>query len=42
MIIYKSQAEIDLMREAGGILADALAHLQTMAQPGVTLLDLDR
>ena len=42
MIIYKSQAEIDLMREAGGMLADALAHLQTMAQPGVTLLDLDR
>ena len=42
MIIYKSQSEIDLMREAGGILADALAHLQTMAQPGVTLLDLDR
>ena len=42
MIIYKSQAEIDLMREAGGILADALSHLQTMAQPGVTLLDLDR
>jgi methionyl aminopeptidase len=42
MIIYKSPAEIDLMREAGGILADALAHLQTMAQPGVTLLDLDR
>jgi methionyl aminopeptidase len=42
MIIYKSQAEIDLMREAGGILADALVHLQSMAQPGVTLLDLDR
>jgi methionyl aminopeptidase len=42
MIIYKSQAEIDLMREAGAILADALAHLQAMAQPGVTLLDLDR
>lgn len=42
MIIYKSQAEIDLMREAGGILADALAHLQSMAHPGVTLLDLDR
>jgi methionyl aminopeptidase len=42
MIIYKSQAEIDLMREAGAILADALAHLQSMAQSGVTLLDLDR
>lgn len=42
MIIYKSSAEIDLMREAGRILAEALARLQAMARPGVTLLDLDR
>ena len=42
MIIYKSPAEIDLMREAGAILGEALAHLQTMARPGVTLLELDR
>ena len=42
MIIYKSPAEIDLMREAGAILGEALAHLQAMARPGVTLLELDR
>jgi methionyl aminopeptidase len=42
MIIYKSQDEIELMREAGAILAEALAHLQSLARPGVTLLELDR
>ena len=42
MIIYKTEAEIDLMREAGAILAEALARLQTIARPGITLLELDR
>jgi methionyl aminopeptidase len=42
VIIYKSRAEIDLMREAGAILAETLAHLQSIAKPGVTLLELDR
>src|SRR2546428_7177738 len=42
MIIYKSQDEIELMREAGAILAEALDHLQSLARPGVTLLELDR
>jgi methionyl aminopeptidase len=42
VIIYKSRAEIDLMREAGRILAESLHRLQAMAKPGVTLLDLDR
>jgi len=42
VIIYKSEAEIELMREAGGILAEALARLQSMARPGTTLLELDR
>jgi methionyl aminopeptidase len=42
MIIYKSQAEIDLMREAGAILAETLLQLQAIARPGVTLLELDR
>ena len=37
MIIYKSKAEIDLMREAGSILAEALQRLQDMAAPGITL-----
>ena len=42
MIIYKSPAEIDLMREAGAILGETLARLQAMAKPGITLLELDR
>ena len=42
MIIYKSAAEIHLMREAGAILGEALAHLQSLARPGVTLIELDR
>jgi len=42
VIIYKTEAEIDLMREAGAILAAALARLQTIARPGITLLELDR
>jgi methionyl aminopeptidase len=42
MIIYKSPAEIDLMREAGSILAEALARLRSMARPGITLVELDR
>src|SRR2546426_9814380 len=42
MIIYKSPSEIELMREAGAILGEALAHLQAIARPGVTLLELDR
>ena len=42
MIIYKSQAEIELMREAGAILAEALAQLQSLARPGITLAELDR
>jgi len=42
MIIYKSAAEIDLMREAGEILAETLDRLRAMAVPGVSLLELDR
>jgi len=42
MIIYKSEAEIELMREAGSILAETLARLQSMARPGVSLLELDK
>jgi len=42
VIIYKSPAEIDLMREAGSILAETLTRLRSMARPGVTLLELDR
>jgi methionyl aminopeptidase len=42
MIIYKSEAEIELMREAGAILAETLERLQAIARPGITLAELDR
>jgi methionyl aminopeptidase len=42
MIIYKSEAEIELMREAGALLAETLSRLESLARPGVTLLELDR
>jgi methionyl aminopeptidase len=42
MIIYKSKAEIELMREAGAILGECLARLRDMARPGCSLLELDR
>jgi methionyl aminopeptidase len=41
MIIYKTDQEVELMRQAGRILAEALQHLQALARPGVTLLQLD-
>ncbi len=41
MIIYKTDQEIELMRQAGRILAEALQYLQALARPGVTLLQLD-
>lgn len=42
MIILKSRREIDLMREAGRIVAGALAELGTHIAPGVTTGELDR
>ena len=42
MITYKSKAELELMRQAGRILGETLAYLQSCARPGVTLLDIDR
>ena len=42
MIICKSQAEIEKMRQASVIVADVLAELTAMVAPGVSTLDLDR
>ena len=42
MIICKSQAEIDKMRQASAIVADVLAELTAMVAPGVSTLELDR
>ena len=42
MIVCKSPAEIDRMRDASTIVADVLAELAAQVQPGVSTLDLDR
>jgi len=41
MIILKALWEIDLMREASRIVAEALAELRKLAEPGITTLQLD-
>lgn len=42
MIILKTKNEIQLMREAGAIVAEILMHLEEHLKPGVTTLELDR
>ncbi len=41
-IRLKSRREIELMRQAGGVVADVLSKLQENAKPGVTTGRLDR
>jgi methionyl aminopeptidase len=41
MVVLKSQSEIELMRQAGKIVATVLADLKGRVKPGVTLLELD-
>lgn len=40
-IILKSKREIDLMHQAGRVVADVLSKLKETAQPGVTTAELD-
>jgi methionyl aminopeptidase len=42
MIIRKSKAEIEVMRQAGQIVAQVLKELEAMVEPGITTKDLDR
>jgi methionyl aminopeptidase len=42
MIICKSQAELEIMREAGRIVANTHRLLKEAIQPGITTLELDR
>ena len=42
MIICKSPAEIEKMRQASAIVADVLSELTAMVAPGVSTLELDR
>ncbi|MEV5484906.1 MULTISPECIES: type I methionyl aminopeptidase [Streptomyces] len=41
MVEIKTDAELDAMRAAGRVVADALAAVRAAAAPGVRLLDLD-
>ena len=42
MVKIKTEEEIQIMREAGRILATVLTEVAKMAKPGVTTLELDR
>jgi methionyl aminopeptidase len=42
LIVRKSAAELDVMAQAGGIVADTLALLAEQIRPGVTTGELDR
>ncbi len=42
MIVLKSPAEIELMREAGRIVAAVLAAIRERVRPGVPLIELDQ
>ncbi|HLF27915.1 MAG TPA: type I methionyl aminopeptidase [Anaerolineae bacterium] len=42
MIVLKSAQEIELMRQAGRIVAEVLALMREVARPGVTTVELDR
>jgi methionyl aminopeptidase len=42
VVILKASWEIDLIRKSGRIVAEALARLTKLVEPGITTLDLDR
>ncbi len=42
MIIGKSKRELDKMRAAGRLVGQVLAHLRTIAEPGITTMEIDR
>ncbi|WP_195575131.1 type I methionyl aminopeptidase [Paenibacillus sp. 1001270B_150601_E10] len=42
MVILKSESEIEIMREAGRIVAECHAMLGELIKPGVTTIELDR
>jgi methionyl aminopeptidase len=41
VVVLKSDAELELMRQAGRIVAEVLALLREQARPGITTLELD-
>jgi methionyl aminopeptidase len=41
VIVYRSHAELEKMREAGRLVGEVLTELSALVQPGVTTADLD-
>jgi methionyl aminopeptidase len=41
MIEYKSEAELELMRQAGIVVANTIAALREALRPGLSTMDLD-
>ncbi|HEU4477012.1 MAG TPA: M24 family metallopeptidase, partial [Pyrinomonadaceae bacterium] len=42
MIIGKSKNELEKMRAAGRLVGQVLQELRTLAQPGLTTIEIDR
>ena len=42
MIYYKTEAEIELMRESALLVSKTLAHIAGLLKPGITTLSLDK
>ncbi|NOZ01732.1 MAG: M24 family metallopeptidase, partial [Deltaproteobacteria bacterium] len=42
MIVLKTRKEVELMRDAGSLLASVLERMEDMASPGMTTGELDR
>src|SRR3954470_4331003 len=42
MIYYKTEAEIELMRESALLVSKTLAHIAGVLKPGITTLSLDK
>jgi methionyl aminopeptidase len=42
MIYYKTEAEIELMRESALLVSKTLAHIAGLLKPGITTISLDK
>lgn len=42
MIYYKTEAEIELMRESAQLVSKTLAHIASLLKPGITTISLDK
>src|SRR4051812_14116168 len=42
MVVLKSKAELEIMRQAGRIVAETLSEVEKAVRPGLTTVELDR